>query len=230
MKCIIIDDEPHARETLEDYLSKIEDVEVAGVFKDPVAAMEYVQHNTTDLIFTDITMPEMSGISFLRSLESPPLVVFITAHPDYAVEGFELDALDYIMKPYPFPRLLKAVNKAREVLDQQPARGSANQYMKIKDRNKTLLLKYSDIHYFEGMKDYVRIINNDKTIIAMYTMKELEKILPSSTFIRVQKSFIINIDMIKSVDKIKVFLKQDNREIPIGLQYKDAFFKRLEII
>jgi len=229
MNCILIDDEPLARETLEEYLSQIDNVQIKGSFEDPLGAMEYLRKNSIDLIFSDIKMPEMSGISFLRSLESPPLVVFITAHPDFAVEGFELDVLDYILKPYSFNRLLKSVNKAQEILDHTNIHGFNNQYMKIKDRNKTLFVKYNDIHYIEGMKDYVRIINNDKTIVAMYTMKELEKTLPASKFIRIQKSFIINIEMIKSVDKIKVLLKQDNKEIPIGLQYRNAFFKKLKI-
>lgn len=229
MTCILIDDEPHARETLEDYLSRIPGLELKGSFQDASGAIAYLQEHSVDLVFSDISMPEMSGTDFLRSLQSPPLVVFVTAHSDFAVEGFELDVLDYIVKPYSFSRLDKAVNKAHEYLRHHHNGGVDQDCLKIKDRNKTVLLKHDDIHYIEAMKDYVRIINADKTIVTMCTMKELERTLPGNRFMRIQKSYIINIEKIRSVDKIKVVLKQDNKEIPIGLQYRSAFFKKINI-
>lgn len=229
MICIIIDDEPHAREILEDYLSQIPGLELKGSFNDAIGAIAYLQEHSIDLVFSDISMPEMSGTDFLRSLQSPPLVVFVTAHSDFAVECFELDVLDYILKPYSFSRLNKAVNKALEYLRHHHSTRFDQDCLKIKDRNKTVIIKYDDIHYIEAMKDYVRIINADKTITTMCTMKELEKILPGNRFIRIQKSYIISIEKIRSVDKIKVILKQNNKEVPIGLQYRNAFFKKINI-
>ena len=232
IKCLLIENDGPAREKLEGYIRKFPFLKLRGSFHDPLETMDILNNEVIDLIFSDIQMPEMNGTSFLRALKNPPYVIFITAHADYAIEAFELDVLDYILKPYAFERFLKAVNKAKNIIslnknNKQPV--IQKDYMAVKDRHKTLLIKFIDIYYVEGMKDYVKIITDEKGIISLYTMKEMETLLPASKFLRVQKSYIVNLDYIKSLEATKAILKTSGTEIPIGLQYRDAVYEKFDI-
>lgn len=230
IKCLIIDSDAFARETLKGYIGKFSFLRLMESFDSPLQTMDLLNSQTIDLVFSDTQMPEMNGTSFLKSLKNPPYVIFVTAHSGYAVEAFELDVVDYILKPYTFERFLRAINKAKKLIGLSNNKINLQKdFMTIKDRHRTLLVKFMNIYYVEGMKDYVRIITDEEQIISQCTMKEMESLLPSSKFLRLQKSYIVNLDYIKSVDATKATLKTSSIEIPIGLQYRNEVYKKLEI-
>ncbi|KIO77382.1 hypothetical protein TH53_09755 [Pedobacter lusitanus] len=227
IKCLIIDDEPLARETIEDYISKIPNLELIASCKHVFDALEHLQNDTVDLLFSDIHMPEVNGIDFIRSLQNPPYVIFISAYPNYAVDGFDLDALDYIVKPFPFERLLRAVNKASKIIYQKGKTTDTpkNQHLFVKDGHKLHRVMFDEICYVEGMKDYVKLVLKDRTIVTHLTMKRVEDQLPEDKFIRIQKSFIIKKDEIKSFNGNEIDLYTLKEKIPIGKLYKEALLK-----
>lgn len=227
IRCILIDDEPFAREALDEYIQRIPNLNLMGSFEDPLEALEFMDENPVDLIFSDIQMPDMDGISFLRSLENPPQVIFVTGHPSFAVESFELDVLDYILKPYSLERLLKAVNKAKAVI--KPAQEIATKdYLTVQEGYKTFLVQFGDICFIEGLHDYVKVVTNEKTYIVKQTMRSSEASLPSN-FIRIQKSYIVNLHYIESVSSCQVTLKAISEKLPIGLTYRDEFYKKVGV-
>ncbi|MBN9383307.1 MAG: response regulator transcription factor [Chitinophagaceae bacterium] len=230
IKCLIIDSDAFARETIKGYIEKFSFLTLIGSFECPLQTMDLLNSQTVDLVFSDTQMPEMNGTSFLKALKNPPYVIFVTAHTCYAIEAFELDVVDYILKPYTFERFLKAINKAKKMIGLSNNKINLQKdFMTIKDRHRTLLVKFINIYYVEGMKDYVRIITDEEQIISQCTMKEMESLLPASKFVRLQKSYIVNLDYIKSVDATKATLKRSSIEIPIGLQYRNEVYKKLEI-
>lgn len=228
IKCLIIDDEPLARETIEDYISKIPTLELVASCKHVFDALEHMQNDTIELLFSDIHMPEVNGIEFIRSLQHPPYVIFISAYPNYAVDGFDLDALDYIVKPFPFERFLRSVNKASKVIFQKAKVVDVpkNQHLFVKDGHKLHRVMFDEICYVEGMKDYVKLVLKDRTIVTHLTMKRIEDQLPEDKFIRIQKSFIIKKDEIKSFNGNEIDLYTLKEKIPIGKLYKEALMKQ----
>lgn len=230
MNCIIIDDEPLARQGMELQLKQIASLSINGIFKSAIDASVFLQNNKTDLIFLDINMPELNGLDFVRSIASRPLIIFVTAYPQYALDSYEIDAVDYLVKPVRIERLLKAVNKAEHYLklfqsDQNLSQidSIAEEYIFIKSERKFFKVYFNEILYIEGLKDYVVIqLENRKLITAMNT-KTIASQLPKSTFARISKSYIVNISHIISFDSFNVYLKTD--ELPIGSIYKDEFFK-----
>jgi len=231
INCILIDDEPFARETLEEYISKVPYLNLLDSFDDPLEAMTIINSQTVDLIFSDIQMPEMDGISFLKSLRNPPFIIFITGHPGFAVEGFELDILDYIIKPFSFERFLRSANKAQKTIELNSMNidDSKKEYFPIFDGHKTFLVKHKDIYCIQGQEDYLRVKTIEKEFMIKKTMKEMENSLPSESFIRIQKSYIVNINYIKFFDAVEVALVVPDHTLPIGLKYRDAFLKKLNI-
>lgn len=231
INCILIDDEPFARETLEDYISKVPYLNLLDSFDDPLEAMAIINSQTVDLIFSDIQMPEMDGISFLKSLRNPPFIIFITGHPGFAVEGFELDILDYIIKPFSFERFLKSVNKAQITIELNSKRNddSTKEYFPIFDDHKVFLVKHKDIYCIQGQEDYLKIKTVEKQFMVKKTMKDFEKSLPSESFVRIQKSYIVNINFIKYFDAVELTLTVPGHVLPIGLKYRDQFFKKLNV-
>jgi DNA-binding LytR/AlgR family response regulator len=229
--CIIVDDEPLAQEVLERYINKLENLELVGKCSNAHQAQEILNREKVDIVFLDINMPGMSGLEFLRRLPNPPSVIFTTAHAEYALEGFELDATDYLLKPISFDRFSKAVSKAThyielELQDEQPAASDEEDHMFVKADKKIVKIKLDEILYIEGLKDYVMIFIPGQRIITLQTMKNLEQRLPSAKFIRVHRSFIISIDKLKSIASHNVEIGE--KQIPIGKNYKEAFFKVLE--
>jgi len=229
MNCIVVDDEPLAIEVLENYIQRIPSLTLLKKCKSAIEAFEYLQDHKVDLIFLDIQMPELNGIDFVKSLQNKPEIIFTTAYQDYAIEGFNLDVVDYLLKPISFDRFLKAVNKASNVLqaeesNQAPASSDfENDYIFVKADQKMVKLKYDDIFYVEGMKDYVKIFTPEKMIVTLQTMKNMEANLGPRGFKRIHRSFIISIDKIKSVMGNSVEVK--DKFIPIGQNYKEDFFE-----
>lgn len=231
LNCIIVDDEPLAQDIIESYLESEPDIALIRKCQNALEAREALKNLSVDLLFLDIQMPEISGIEFLRSLKSPPMVIFTTAHPNYAVEGFNLDAVDYLMKPISLDRFKKAVKKARELyqMKHQPVSFSLpaeeDDHFFVKADQKLVKLRYDDIHYVEALADYVKIHTNEKRIITLQTMKKMEERLPRDRFIRVHRSFIVRIGEIKSISGNKIELGE--QQIPIGKNYKSSLYEYL---
>ncbi|HZG01037.1 MAG TPA: response regulator transcription factor, partial [Chitinophagales bacterium] len=228
-KCMIVDDEPLAQQVLQNYIARVPDLKLQHTCRTAMEAFELLHKEKIDLLFLDIHMPVMDGLSFLRSLKNPPSVIFTTAYPEHALEGFDLDAVDYLLKPIPFERFLKAVNKTMEQRrTPQAADGSApaNDFMFVKADNKLVKVTFADVLFVEAMKDYLRIYMRDgKKIIVHHTMKKMEEVLPSERFIRVHKSYIASLQAIKSISGNMV--EVENQELPIGALYKEQLLQRV---
>jgi len=248
LQCLIIDDEPLAQEVLENHISKVPSMLLVQKCSNAMEAFEALHKNKIDLIFLDINMPVVSGLSFLRSLKEPPAVILTTAYTEYAMEGYELDVVDYLLKPIPFDRFLKAVKKAAGqlaakgiaapvILDNagtagipggagNPAAGTEEKkYFFVKADGKLVKVNYADIRYIEGMKDYLKIHTTSGTIVTHHTMKAMEEQLPANRFMRVHKSYIIALNAIKSIDGSIIHLDMDKAEIPLGSSFKDALLE-----
>lgn len=229
IRCIAIDDEPLALDVLEDFISKVPFLKLFKTCQSAVEAIEVLHQENIQLIFLDIQMPQISGVQFLKSLEQRPKVIFTTAYSDYALEGFNLDAVDYLLKPFTFERFLKAVNKAYQQINMQLVAGdqpnpAVKDYMFVKSGYDIIKVQYKQIRYIEGLKDYVKIHTDEKIVVSLMSMKTLADDLPAH-FIRVHRSFIVNFERITLVQKRKVFIQKV--EIPIGEVYRDAFLEKL---
>lgn len=220
MKCLIVDDEPQARKLLQTYLLSIPGCTITKVCRNAVEAYEVLQTEAIDALFLDIKMPIITGTDFLRSLKNPPLVVFTTAYDKYALEGYELNVVDYLLKPISLPRLLQAVEKIRSRLNEQKAATSTADHIFIKQDQKLLKILFNDILYVEGLQNYVKIHLAGQIIIAGYTMKAFEEMLPAQQFIRIHRSYIIYLRAIKSIKGNMVELGAVS--LPIGLSYKEG--------
>lgn len=228
IKCIIVEDEELAQDVIQNHLENFSELELVGVFRNAQEADIALQTGEVDLMFLDIRLPGMSGMSFLKSLENPPLVVLTTAYPEYALESYEYNVIDYLLKPISLERFTKAVNKiANGRLYTQPIRESAKDadHIFIKSGSKFFKVNFSEIIFVEGMKDYLKIHVPDYTLVTHQTMNELEKILPARQFMRVHKSYIVAIAQIKTIYGNTIELKKTS--IPIGISYKEAVLKMM---
>jgi len=225
LNCIIIDDEPLPVELLSVYASKAGNIEIVGKFNDPIKAVEFVRNSHVDLLFLDIEMPHLNGIDLLKSLVTKPMVIFTTAYPDFAVDGFELNAIDYLLKPFDFERFKKAVDKAIEFNDFncRPKGAQADPYIFVKSEYKAVKINLNDIIYIEGMDSYVKIYAGGRPVLSLMSMKAMLELLPPEEFMRVHRSFIIPISKVKSI-RNKVFLIGD-KEIPVGGTYEEVVDK-----
>jgi two-component system LytT family response regulator len=228
MTCIIVDDEPLARQGMEMNVAQIAALNLLGSFSNPFAASDCLRKEKVDLMFLDINMPEMSGLDFLRTLLDPPLVIISTAYPQYALESYELEVVDYLVKPIRMERFLKAVNKAEnhlrlfqnELLNNQLERVEAD-FVFIKAEKKYFKIYFKDILYIEGLKDYVIIYTGETKIITAMNVKTIFAQLPTAIFARVSKSYIVNTLHISSFDNELIYI--DDIEIPLGQSFRDEF-------
>ena len=226
LRCLAIDDEPLALELLEDNISKVPFLHLVASCSNPLEAMKVLQQETIDLIFLDIQMPGLTGLQFIQSITEKPMFILITAYEKYALEGFNLDVVDYLVKPVSLDRFIKACNKARELhqLKTGKEKGESNNaaYFFINVDYSLVKIVFADIMWIEGFKDYLKIHlkSTSKPIVARLTMKSIEEQLPASMFLRVQKSFIVSKEHITAVRKNSVFI--NDIEIPVGDNYKDT--------
>jgi DNA-binding LytR/AlgR family response regulator len=231
MTCIIVDDEPLARQGMEMNIAGISSLQLLGSFSNALAANDFLRKGKVDLMFLDINMPEMSGLDFVRTLRDAPLVIFTTAYPQYALDSYELDAIDYLVKPIRIERFVKAVNKAENHLQLLQQEGGSNHVEKIEEDfiyikadRKYFRVYFKDILYIEGLKDYVVIFTTDSKIITSMNVKTIGAQLPAEIFARVSKSYIVNTLHIISFDNEFVYLQTN--EIPLGQSFKDDFMKQ----
>ena len=228
LNCIIIDDEPLARKGLVEYISDVDFLHLAGEFDNPLKATSTLSGQTIHLIFLDIQMPKLSGIEFLKSLSHPPLVIFTTAYPQYAIEGFDLNVLDYLLKPISFDRFLKAAMKAKDAVTSKqtiPASTSQEDYIFIKSDNKLVKIFYNDILFIEALQNYVTIYTSDKKYITYLTFKSVEESLPADQFIKVHKSYIVAAAKIESIEGNQI--KIGSHYIPISRSSKEEVMEKL---
>lgn len=232
IRCIAIDDEPLALTQLTGYISKVPFLEQIKACQDAFEAMEILAEEEVDLIFVDINMPDLNGLDFVRSLVVRPLIVFTTAYSEYAVEGFKVDAIDYLLKPFSFQDLLKSADKARRQLEYQSSSANERDINAINDDGslfvkadyKVVRINISDIKYVECMSEYVRIFieGQEKPVITLLSMKKLEERLPSGQFMRVHRSYIVNLKKIAEISRLRIIF-DGNVYIPIGENYKEKF-------
>ncbi len=224
IQCIIIDDEKPARDLIRAYAEEVSHLNVIGDYQNPVDAMATLSNNKIDLIFLDIQMPGLTGLDFIKTLTSKPAIVITTAYPQYAIEGFELDVLDYLMKPISFERFLKSVNKLKQVQTPVTIPERKENYLYFKADGQKHRVNVDEVLFVEGMKEYVKIVSDEKSLVTLASLKNLEIELPNS-FIRVHKSFIINKEKVNSYSSTQIVI--NGIKIPIGRQYTDQVLKDL---
>jgi DNA-binding LytR/AlgR family response regulator len=231
MNCILIDDEPLARQGLERMLENISSLVLMDSFSNALDANEYLKNNEVDLMFLDIEMAALNGLDFAKSLVNKPLIIFITAYPQYALDSYEIDAIDYLVKPVRMERLLKAVNKAENYLkllkknqDEPETASVEDDYVFIKSDRRFVKIFFKEILFIEGLKDYVIIQTESKKVLTAMNIKTIHTQLPDKNFTRVSKSFIVNTDHIISVDTHSIYIKDE--EIPVGSNFKEEFFEK----
>lgn len=229
IKCVIVEDEPLARKLMTEYVNSTPGLELVKAFGNPLEALSFLGENDIDLLFSDIQMKEITGISLLKLLQKKPIVILTTAYSEYALEGYELDVIDYLLKPITFERFLKGIEKVKARLKPVHAietktviaEASKDDYIFVKDGTKLLRVSLGDILYIKSLKDYVRIITKEKQIVSLQTMKALEEILPQDQFIRIHNSTIVAFDAIEEVERDAVKIK--DQFLPVSEGYKKTF-------
>lgn len=233
INCIIVDDEEHAIEVIQHYLKSIAAIQILATFTNPIDALSFLNNNSVDLIFLDIHMPEISGIEFIQTMNNKDTkVILTTAYKEFATSGFDLDVVDYLVKPIPLPRFLQAIGKVQKNINSkkvsQPITQDHEYFMvKTEAKGKMLKINITEIDFVEGMKNYVAFHHNGIRTLALLAMKDVEKHLPKNQFIRVQKSFIIALNRITSIDGNRVILKGISAEILIGETYRKDFLDKM---
>ena len=227
LKCLIVEDEPLARNLLVEYVKKVSYLELTDACSNPLIALEVLRNHPIDLMFLDIQMPEITGISLLRSLQKKPLVILTTAYSEYALESYDLDVVDYLLKPVTFDRFLKAVDKASQRISpqtstpDQPPGGKQEPFVFVKDGTKLVRINYDDILFVEGLKDYVTIVTKTQKIVSLQRLKTLETQLPADQFIRIHHSYIVSLKALDTIHKSEVQI--GTHVIPISESYKKSF-------
>lgn len=233
IRCLVLDDEQHAVDLLVSYIKRVPFLELAYSSTDPMEALALLNTANVDLIFSDIEMPELSGIEFTKALGGSHHVVFTTAYSSFAMDGFEHDVVDFLLKPITFTRFLKSAQKAMTLMssfDKTKVEEERKDYFFVKTEQKGKLIKvnFSEIDYVEGMRNYVGIYKNGELVAALMNMKDLEALLPPAQFVRVHNSYIIRISAIQMIEGNIVRLKNVTGSIPIGITYKNAFMERIK--
>lgn len=231
MTCIIVDDEPLAREEMQSLIQEVSEVKILGCFSNAVAALEFIMVNTVDLIFLDIQMPRVTGLEFAEKIPKNILIIFTTAYPQYALKSYELDAIDYLLKPMDKFRLEKAINKAivyKKLLsdsdEQTSFEKSTETFLIIKSDRRFYKIDFVDIRFIEGLKDYVVIYTKNLKLITAMNLKNIHQKITSDIFSRVSKSYVVNMNAITSFDNHTIYI--DEFEIPLGEVYKNEFLKK----
>lgn len=228
VSCILIEDEPLARKGIAEHINQIPFVRLEAIFENAMEAITFLNEKDVDVILSDINMPGINGVDFLKTLSKRPLFIFITGRADYAVESFDLEVFDYILKPYSFERLFKALSRAQAHLFKKevPEKVETGKFT-IKENYRNYLVPYDEIQYVEGDKEYIRISTIEREFLIIYSLKKITNDLPAEIFIRVHKSYIVNKSFVRAVDPDKIIMKGSIKNIPIGVTYRDDVYKQL---
>ena len=235
IRCIVIDDEPLAIEILESYIEKIPYVELAGKFSNAIDALQYLKSNKVDLMLLDIQMPELTGIQLMKVLDNPPQVIFTTAYDNYAIKSYELDAVDYLLKPIEFDRFLKAIEKLWKRIERGQSvevnkveqSSTKDTFIFIKTEHRVQRVEISEILYIEGMKNYLRVVTRTDKFMTLQNFKSICELLPTNQFVRVHKSFVVAVDKIDSIERSRIRIGK--QLIPIGDTYKKDFDQLVKV-
>lgn len=231
-KCLIVDDEPLAIEVIKLHIKKIDSFEIAGTCKDAFEAFNFLSKNKIDLIFLDIHMPEMKGTELIKTLQYPPKVVLTTAHRQYALEGYDLNVLDYLLKPISFERFLQTVNKynslgaLNEEVSVRSDEGDNNKFIYLREKNIIHKIPLSEVVYIESMRDYLKIHTDKRMVSSRCTISSVEGVLPTNDFLRIHRSFIISLKRISSFSPVGIHIGE--KEFPVGPSYKKEVYKKLD--
>ncbi len=233
IKCLVVDDEPVAREILENHLAKLESFELVGLCKSAIGAFQIISSQPVDLIFLDINMPEMSGLSLARSINSNVKVIFTTAYREYAVDGFDLQAVDYLLKPISFERFLKGVQKYMQ--ENVPVKSSDaivpetedTEYFFVRSDRKMVRINFSDIRFIESIADYIKIHLQERNVLTRETISNIESKLPQNDFLRIHRSYIVGIKNIESFTT--EYIEMGKRQLPISRSYREHVLRKLEL-
>jgi two-component system, LytTR family, response regulator LytT len=231
IKCIAIDDEPLALKQIGEYIKKTPFLELTGQYESALKAIEVLEKTSVDLMFIDINMPDLSGMDFVKTVKNPPMVVFITAYSEYALEGFAVNAIDYLLKPIGYNDFLKSANKARKyfqnIITETKKEGKTREYLFVKSGYKIIRISLEDIIFIEGKREYVRIhLTNGKSLMPLMSLRLLEDQLPSDKFMRVHRSYIVSLGKIATIDHSRIIF-EGKVNIPVSEQYKEAFYNYL---
>ncbi|MBX2932145.1 MAG: response regulator transcription factor [Chitinophagaceae bacterium] len=227
LKAIALDDEPLALQIILKYCNKISFLQLEKTFTNPDEAIEYLKKNKVDILFLDIQMPDINGIQFYKSLTQKPTVIFTTAFKDYAVEGFNVEAIDYLLKPFEFDRFLKAAYKAKEFIEYTSAQELNINSIYVKVNYEMMKINLADIGLIEALDDYIKIHIKPYPVLTLMTLKAMSEKLPENLFIRVHRSYIIPIHKVEKFSKTKILV--EGKEIPIGSSYSNVYEKLLQI-
>ncbi len=231
-KCIIVDDEPLARELIRNHISKLENFEIVAECDNAMKAIDALRNHQIDLMFLDIKMPQITGIEFLKTLKNPPKVIITTAYSQYALEGFELDVVDYLMKPVTFERFFKAVNKfflsasSQSIAVENESSFENSAFIYVKENKKIIKIYLREIHFIEGLNEYIRIHTENRRVVVKSSLQAIEKKLPPELFIRIHKSYIVAIPRIRAFNATTIEL--ENAKLRIGRNYKNQVFSALQ--
>ena len=227
LRCAIVDDESLSIDILQGYLCRIPNIEVVATFNDPFTVVDFLNENQIDFLFLDIEMPNLSGIDLLKSLVDPPLVIITSANKNYALEGYELDVVDYLLKPISLTRLIRSVSKISEIISNRstPVISPSDEFIFLKENKRMVRVNFRDILFVEGMKDYVKVVTRDKTVISKQNLSSIEELLANRNFVRVHKSYIVSLDHIDAYSCS--FIEIGMFEIPIGRSHKERAMELL---
>lgn len=229
IRCFVVDDQSYAVQIIADYVTRVPFLELAGTATNPIDALTRIQQGDIDLVFLDIQMPELTGMQFLKIARDKCRFILTTAYPEYALEGYEHEVIDYLLKPVAFERFVKAAQKAYNQLRPETETIATENdeqdyfFVKGESKNKFIKINYSDVLYIEGLKNYVSVFTNDQRIVTYHTLTELEQQLPRPPFYRVHKSYIISLDKISMVDGNVIYINK--QQIPLGETYREQFFR-----
>lgn len=234
LRCLIVDDEPLAHRVVKKYAQDVPGMDIVGACANAFEAMQALQEHEVDLLFLDIDMPRLSGMAFLRTLRRPPLVIITTAHQEYALEGYEMDVVDFLKKPFSFERFLQSVQKAqdrrRRVRPVRPAQADVpppdEGFLFVKVEKRTVRLNLKDIHYVESLGDYVRFYTADGSLVTYQTLKHMESLLPAEHFPRIHKSYIVALSQVRAIEGNAVEVA--DAQLPIGKMYRASFMKLIQ--
>lgn len=228
LNCLIIDDEPLAIQLLEDFVNKTPYLKLAGKFEEPLQALSVLESEKIDLLFLDIKMPDISGIDFYKSLVNKPAVIFTTAYSEYAIDGFELKAMDYLVKPISFEKFIAACNRVKDYLEVMSQKDKTKEFFFINVSHKLHKIFYDDILYLEGYKDYtkVHLINSPNPLLILHNLKYFEDLLDKKQFIRIHRSYMVSLRKIHTASRKSVTI--NNNSLPVSDNYRDSFFSLIE--
>jgi two-component system, LytTR family, response regulator len=225
INCLIVDDEPLSQELITDYVNSCPELKLTGVCKDALEAGEFLKNGKVDLLFLDINMPKLSGIGFVKSLKEPPLFVIITAYPEYAIEGFEIDAVDYLLKPVSFERFRTSVNRVLERLSPKSEKKLSPEHIMVRADKKNYRIVFDEILYLEAQGDYVKFVTAEKSLMVHGKLKDFLMQLPKNNFEQIHKSYVISLSKVVYLEGNLIKIGQ--HRLPVSLNYREQLLKRL---